>query len=110
MASVSLIQIAAISFAVLVYGFAKGGAGAPLSAICVPLMSLVLPPFQAAAILLPLLIVLDVLALLSFRGYFDRHQLSLLLPPALLGVVAAAIVAWWILFLVLVPQAYRNQP
>ena len=85
-------QILVISLAVLVYGFAKGGAGAPLSTICVPLMSLVLPPFQAAAILLPLLLVLDGLALVSFRGCFDRHQLRLLLPPALLGMVTAALV------------------
>lgn len=79
-------QIAMISLAVLIYGFAKGGAGAPLSAMCVPLMSLVLSPFRAAAILLPLLLVLDVLALLSFRGCFDRHQLRLLLPAALVGI------------------------
>jgi len=96
MESLSLVQIAAISIAVLVYGFAKGGAGAPLSAICVPLMSLVIPPFQAAAILLPLLLALDGLALLSFRGCFDRHQLALLLPPALLGVVVAAMVGQWL--------------
>jgi uncharacterized membrane protein YfcA len=89
-------QILVISLAVLVYGFAKGGAGAPLSAICVPLMSLVLPPFQAAAILLPLLLVLDGLALASFRGCFDRHQLRLLLPPALLGMAAAALVGHWL--------------
>jgi uncharacterized membrane protein YfcA len=89
-------QILVISLAVLVYGFAKGGAGAPLSAICVPLMSLVVPPFQAAAILLPLLLVLDGLALASFRGCFDRHQLRLLLPPALLGMVAAALVGHWL--------------
>lgn len=89
-------QILAIGFAVLVYGFAKGGAGAPLSAICVPVMSLVLPPFRAAAILLPLLLVLDVLALCSFRGCFDRHQLRLLLPPALFGMVAAALVGRWL--------------
>lgn len=94
--TLSLIQILLISFAVLVYGFAKGGAGAPLSAICVPLMSLVLPPFQAAAILLPLLLVLDLLALCSFRGCFDRHQLKLLLPPALIGMVTAALVGRWL--------------
>ena len=85
-------QILVISLAVLVYGFAKGGAGAPLSAICVPVMSLVLSPLRAAAILLPLLLVLDALAVLSFRGCFDRHQLRLLLPPALLGMVLA--VGW----------------
>lgn len=89
-------QILVISLAVLVYGFAKGGAGAPLSAICVPLMSLVLPPFQAAAIQLPLLLVLDGMALASFRGCFDRHQLRLLLPPALLGMVVAALVGHWL--------------
>ena len=94
--SLSPPQVLVISLAVLVYGFAKGGAGAPLSAICVPLMSLVLPPFQAAAILLPLLLVLDALALFSFRGCFDRHQLRLLLPPALLGMVAAALVGHWL--------------
>ncbi len=89
-------QILVISLAVLLYGFAKGGAGAPLSTICVPLMSLVLPPFRAAAILLPLLIVLDLLALFSFRGCFDRHQLRLLLPPALAGMVVAALVGHWL--------------
>ncbi|MFM9088064.1 MAG: sulfite exporter TauE/SafE family protein, partial [Cyanobium sp.] len=94
--TLSTAQILVIVFAVLVYGFAKGGAGAPLSAICVPVMSLVLPPFRAAAILLPLLLVLDVLALLSFRGCFDRHQLRLLLPPALLGMVVAAGVGHWL--------------
>lgn len=89
-------QMLVIGLAVLIYGFAKGGAGAPLSAICVPLMSLVLPPSQAAAVLLPLLLVLDLLALLSFRGCFDRHQLRLLLPPALLGMLAAALVGRWL--------------
>jgi uncharacterized membrane protein YfcA len=96
MPSLSLAQALVIAIAVLVYGFAKGGAGAPLSAICVPLMSLVLSPAQAAAILLPLLLVLDLLALFSFRGCFDRHQLQLLLPPALLGMVAAALVGRWL--------------
>jgi uncharacterized membrane protein YfcA len=96
LASLDSAQILAIMFAVLVYGFAKGGAGAPLSAVCVPVMSLVLPPFRAAAILLPLLLVLDVLALCSFRGCFDRHQLRLLLPPALLGMVVAAFVGHWL--------------
>jgi hypothetical protein len=36
MLALSSAQIAVIVFAVLVYGFAKGGAGAPLSAVCVP--------------------------------------------------------------------------
>jgi uncharacterized protein len=85
------LQCVAIALAVLIYGFAKGGAGAPLSAVCVPLMSLVLSPFRAAAILLPLLLVLDLLALVSFRGCFDRRQLWLLLPASLVGMGLATL-------------------
>ena len=91
MIGLDAVQVLVISAAVLIYGFAKGGAGAPLSAVCVPLMSLVLSPFKAAAILLPLLLVLDLQALLSFRGCFDRQQLRLLLPAALVGIVLASL-------------------
>lgn len=86
------LQCVIIGLAVIIYGFAKGGAGAPLSAVCVPLMSLVLSPFRAAAILLPLLLVLDLLALINFRGCCDRRQLWLLLPAALVGIGLATVI------------------
>ncbi|NND69905.1 MAG: sulfite exporter TauE/SafE family protein, partial [Halioglobus sp.] len=41
---------------------------------------------QAAAILLPILVVMDVLVLRTYWGVFDRRALQLLLPWALLGV------------------------
>src|SRR5690554_7655685 len=41
--------------AVLLYGIAKGGFGGNIAILSVPLMSLVMPPQQAAAILLPIL-------------------------------------------------------
>ena len=73
--------------AVLVYGVAKGGWGGAIAVLAVPLMSLAMPPTQAAAILLPILVVMDVLVLKTYWGVFDRRALRLLLPWALLGVV-----------------------
>ena len=89
--NLTLIQITLIALAILIYGFSKGGGGA-LSTAAVPIMSLAIPPSRAAAIMLPLLITLDVLTLLSFRGTFDRKQLRLLFPPAIVGMTIAAFV------------------
>ncbi len=72
--------------AVLLYGIAKGGFGGALAIISVPMMALVMPPTQAAAILLPILVVMDMLVVKTYWGVFDRRALVLLLPGALLGV------------------------
>jgi uncharacterized protein len=72
--------------AVLLYGIAKGGFGGPIAVISVPLMALVMPPTQAAAILLPILVVMDVVVLRTYRGHFDRRALKLLLPGAIVGI------------------------
>lgn len=49
-------------------------------------MALVMPPVQAAAIMLPILIIMDVASLWSWRGYRDMTTLKLMLPGGLLGV------------------------
>ena len=72
--------------AVLLYGVAKGGFGGAVAILAVPLMSLIMPPAQAAAILLPILVVMDMVVIYSYRGYYDARALRLLLPGALLGV------------------------
>jgi hypothetical protein len=54
--------------AVLLYGISKGGFGGGLGVIAVPLMALVISPVQAAAILLPVLCAMDIVALWKFRG------------------------------------------
>ncbi|WP_417280278.1 sulfite exporter TauE/SafE family protein [Celeribacter sp.] len=71
--------------AVFLVGLAKGGLGA-LSLLGVPLMALFMPPVTAAAILLPVLIVMDGVSLMSWRGWFDRVTLKLVLPGAVLGI------------------------
>lgn len=72
--------------AVLLYGIAKGGFGGAIAIISVPMMALVMPPTQAAAILLPILVVMDILVVKTYWGIFDRRALYLLLPGAIVGI------------------------
>jgi uncharacterized protein len=73
--------------AVLLYGISKGGFGGAISIVSVPMMALMMPPTQAAAILLPILVVMDALVVKAYWGVFDRRALYLLLPGAMVGVV-----------------------
>ena len=73
--------------AVLLYGISKGGFGGGLGIIAVPLMALVISPVQAAAILLPVLCAMDIVALWKFRGKWIWSELRILLPASLLGIL-----------------------
>lgn len=73
--------------AVLLYGISKGGFGGGLGVIAVPLMALVISPVQAAAILLPVLCAMDIVALWKFRGKWLWSELRILLPASLLGIL-----------------------
>lgn len=79
--------------AVLLYGVAKGGFGGAVAILAVPLMTLMMAPAQAAAILLPILVVMDFVVVYSYRGHFDGRALRLLLPGALAGVLGGFLLA-----------------
>ncbi|MCV0394254.1 MAG: sulfite exporter TauE/SafE family protein [Rhizobiaceae bacterium] len=72
--------------AVILVGLSKGGLGGAMALIGVPLMSLAMPPLQAAAVLLPILIVMDLVSLWTWRGRRDRTTLINLLPAAMAGI------------------------
>lgn len=72
--------------AVILIGMSKGGFGGAMALIGVPLMSLVVSPVQAAAILLPILIVMDIVSLWAWRGHRDMRTLAYILPGGILGV------------------------
>ncbi|MEP5569834.1 MAG: sulfite exporter TauE/SafE family protein [Halioglobus sp.] len=72
--------------AVMLYGIAKGGFGGAVAVLSVPLMALVMSPTQAAAILLPILVVMDAFVVRTYWGQFDKRALQLLLPGALVGI------------------------
>jgi len=72
-------------FAVLLVGLAKGGfSGIGMAAT--PLLALAVPPLQALAILLPILIVQDVVSIWWYRRDWDGWNLKVMLPGAILGV------------------------
>lgn len=77
--------------AVLIFGMAKGGFGGGMSLVSVPLMALVIPPFQAAAVLLPILVVMDIVAMWSFRGEYSKQNLKILIPGAAAGILIGAL-------------------
>ena len=79
--------------AVMLYGIAKGGFGGSVAVLSVPLMALVMSPTQAAAILLPILVVMDALVVRTYWGRFDRRALQLLLPGAMLGIAVGFLAA-----------------
>src|SRR5687767_7673302 len=58
-----------------------------------PLLALVISPVQAAAIVLPVLIVQDVVGVSAFRRNLDRDVLKLLIPWAAVGIVAGYLLA-----------------
>ena len=79
--------------AVLLYGIAKGGFGGAVAVLSVPLMALVMSPTQAAAILLPILVVMDAVVVKTYWGVYDRRALILLLPWAMLGILLGYLTA-----------------
>lgn len=72
--------------AIILVGLAKGGFVGALAMLGVPLMALVISPVQAAGIMLPILIAMDVFALWSYRGVYHLPNLKILLPAAALGI------------------------
>ena len=77
--------------AVLIYGIAKGGFGGGIAVVSMPLMALAISPIRAAAIMLPILVAMDAVALWSFRGRYSAINLRYLLPGALLGIAVGAL-------------------
>jgi uncharacterized membrane protein YfcA len=78
--------------AVLLMGLAKGGFSG-LGLLSLPLMALVVSPVQSAAIMLPILIVQDVVTVWAYRHSWDRRNLMIILPSAVLGILTGYLLA-----------------
>ncbi len=77
--------------AVLLLGVSKSGFGAGFGSLAVPLMALAVSVPQAAAILMPVLLVQDVLGITAYRRDFDRALLKFLLPCGLAGTLVGTL-------------------
>lgn len=84
--------------AVVLVGLGKGGFSG-LGAASMPLTTLVMDPIAAAAMLLPLFIVQDMVGVWAFRKSVDKRTLAITLPGGLLGTflgwaVANSVAIW----------------
>ena len=77
--------------AVLILGIAKAGFGGGIGFIATPLIALFIPVAEAAALLLPILIIIDLLSIRHYRGIYDRPSLKLMLPSAIVGIAIGAL-------------------
>lgn len=83
-------------FCVLLVGVSKAGFGSAMGSLAVPLLSLMVATPQAAAIMLPILLVMDAAGLMIFRGKGDAANLRIMIPGAMLGVMLGALFFHWI--------------
>lgn len=72
--------------AVLLAGISKGGFGSGIGVAATPLMALTISAAEAAALLLPLLLVADGFALRHYYWRFDKPSLIQLLTGAIAGI------------------------
>jgi uncharacterized protein len=78
--------------AVIFLGLSKGGF-AGIGIASTPLLALYLPPLEAAALILPLLISQDIISIAVYRRHWDASNLKILLPGAVIGMALAWLVA-----------------
>ena len=70
---------------VLLAGISKTGVPGLFGGMAVPLLALVIPPLQAAAVMLPILCCIDLFGLGVFRGIYDRRNMPILLTGLAIG-------------------------
>lgn len=81
--------------AVIILGLSKGGFSG-VGTAATPLLALYLPPLEAAALLLPVLISQDMISIYVYRRDWDARNLKIMLPGALAGMGLGWLVASFI--------------
>lgn len=71
--------------AVIITGMSKGGFGGGVGMLGTPLLTLAVDPVRAAAILLPVLVAMDIVGLLSYRGRVQWSIVRQMMPGAVAG-------------------------
>jgi uncharacterized protein len=78
--------------AVILLGLSKGGF-LGLGVMSLPLMSLFVPPLQAAAIILPTVLAQDVLTVWTYRRDWSAWNLKIMIPSMVAGMAVAGLFA-----------------
>ena len=75
------------SIGVILFGISKGGFAGPIAILSIPIMALVMSPIKAAAILLPVLLIMDLVAMYIYWNKWDLKNVKIILPPAMVGIL-----------------------
>lgn len=78
--------------AVIALGLSKGGF-AGVGQMATPMLALVMPPLEAAAIFLPIMIVQDATAVWVYRKDWSGRVVAIVLPGSIVGIAVAGLVA-----------------
>lgn len=81
--------------AMIVLGLSKGGFGA-INLLTVPILTIVISPVQAAGITLPILVLSDFVAIVSYWRQWDVRLIAIMLPGALIGIGVGWLTAAWV--------------
>mgnify|MGYP000185498637 CR=1 FL=1 len=82
--------------ALMLVGISKGGFGSGIGIVAAPAISLVVPPLTAIGIMLPLLCLMDLVGVWSYRRSWSRPMMLYLLPGAILGIGLATLTAGFV--------------
>lgn len=77
--------------AVLLTGISKGGFGGAFGGVAVPMMALAISPVQAAAVMLPILCMMDIFGLIAYRRTADWVNFRILLVGSVFGIGIGAL-------------------
>jgi uncharacterized membrane protein YfcA len=72
--------------AIILTGIGKGGFGAGLGFASVAILTLAIPPLQAAGIMLPVLCVMDLFGVWAYRNNWSREHMPIILLGGLIGI------------------------
>jgi uncharacterized membrane protein YfcA len=73
-------------------GLSKGGFSG-IGMVSTPMLALILPPLEAAAILLPIILIQDAMSVWVYRRVWDPWNLKVMIPGCVLGIGAAWVFA-----------------
>jgi len=79
------------TFVVVMLGISKTGIPGLMAGMGVPLLALAISPAQGAAIMLPVLCVIDLFGLRAYRGVYDRRNMPIIVSGLLVGIVLGAL-------------------
>jgi uncharacterized protein len=71
-------------------GIAKGGMGGGAT-VATPLIAIAVPPAQAAAIMLPVLCLMDIAGIRAYLGRWDQRIMRILVPAGIAGCLLGAL-------------------